>query len=122
MGVSMTIFSNLKKLGVNSTVLATSIALVACGGGGSDGYYNNDNSSSNGGNNSTGNESTDNSAEVAESLNGIDAVGCGAEYALGSLHILAKQNLTPKEKVLKSLETASFFSAGVSKPFVINGT
>ena len=68
----MTIFSNLKKLGVNSTVLATSIALVACGGGGSDGYYNNDNSSSNGGNNSTGNESTDNSAEVAESLNVLE--------------------------------------------------
>ena len=60
--------------------------------------------------------------QVAESLNGIDAVGCGADYALGSLHILTKQNLTPKEKVLKSLETASFFSAGVSKPFVINGT
>ena len=64
----------------------------------------------------------ENDFQVAESLNGIDAVGCGANYALGSLHILAKQNLTPKEKVLKSLETASFFSAGVSKPFIINGT
>ena len=64
----------------------------------------------------------ENDFQVAESLNGIDAVGCGADYALGSLHILTKQNLTPKEKVLKSLETASFFSAGVSKPFVINGT
>lgn len=60
--------------------------------------------------------------QVSESLNGIDAIGCGADYALGSLHILLKQNLTPKEKVLKSLETASLFSAGVSKPFVINGT
>ena len=64
----------------------------------------------------------ENDFQVAESLNGIDAVGCGANYALGSLYILNKQNLTPKEKVLKSLETASFFSAGVSKPFVINGT
>jgi len=64
----------------------------------------------------------ENDFQVAESLNGIDAVGCGADYALGSLHVLTKQNLTPKEKVLKSLETASFFSAGVSKPFVINGT
>lgn len=64
----------------------------------------------------------ENDFQVAESLNGIDAVGCGANYALGSLYILTKQNLTPKEKVLKSLETASFFSAGVSKPFVINGT
>ena len=64
----------------------------------------------------------ENDFQVAESLNGIDAVGCGADYALGSLHILSRQNLTPKEKVLKSLKTASFFSAGVSKPFVINGT
>lgn len=64
----------------------------------------------------------ENDFQVAESLNGIDAVGCGAYYALGSLHILSRQNLTPKEKVLKSLETAAFFSAGVSKPFVINGT
>ena len=64
----------------------------------------------------------ENDFQVAESLNGIDAVGCGANYALGSLYILTKQNLTPKEKVLKSLETASLFSAGVSKPFVINGT
>lgn len=64
----------------------------------------------------------ENDFQVAESLNGIDAIGCGAAYALGSLHILLKQNLSPKEKVLKSLETASFFSAGVSKPFVIIGT
>ena len=40
MGTNMTYFINLKKLGVKSTVLASSIALVACGGGGSDGYYN----------------------------------------------------------------------------------
>lgn len=64
----------------------------------------------------------ENDFQVAENLNGIDAVGCGAYYALGSLHILSKQNLTPKEKVLKSLETASFFSGGVRKPFIINGT
>src|SRR5690606_34990471 len=46
---------NLKKLGVNTTVLATSISLVACGGGGSDGYYNNGSSSGNpGGGNTSG--------------------------------------------------------------------
>lgn len=64
----------------------------------------------------------ENDFQVAENLNGIDAVGCGSDFALGSLHILSKQNLTPKEKVLKSLEVASFFSAGVSSPFVINST
>ncbi|WP_313661294.1 hypothetical protein, partial [Acinetobacter variabilis] len=67
----MSLFINLKKLGVNTTVLATSISLVACGGGGSDGYYNNDNNSqpNTGGNNGGGNESTDNTAQVPESLN-----------------------------------------------------
>ncbi|WP_436899551.1 hypothetical protein [Acinetobacter gyllenbergii] len=34
----MTYFKGLKKIGVNTTVLATSVALVACGGGGG-GYY-----------------------------------------------------------------------------------
>ncbi len=51
--------------------MASSIALVACGGGGSDGYYNTDNNSqpNTGGNNGGGNESTDNTAQVPESLN-----------------------------------------------------
>ena len=61
---------NLKKLGVNTTVLATSISLVACGGGGSDGYYDQGNKSPNtDGSNGEGNESTDNTAQVPESLN-----------------------------------------------------
>jgi len=71
----MTLLSNLKKLGANSTVLATSIALVACGGGGSEGYFNQEGGkgSANGGNsNTTPNESTDNSAQVAESINILD--------------------------------------------------
>src|SRR5690606_1822311 len=61
---------NLKKLGVNTTVLATSISLVTCGGGGSDGYYDQGNKSPNtDGSNGEGNESTDNTAQVPESLN-----------------------------------------------------
>lgn len=70
----MSLFINLKKLGASTTVLATSISLVACGGGGSDGYYNQDSGTTpnNGGNNSSGNESTDNSAQVAESINILD--------------------------------------------------
>ena len=43
----MTYLTNLKKLGVKSTVLVSSVALVACGGGGSDGYYGDNNSNSN---------------------------------------------------------------------------
>ncbi len=71
MGTYMTYLINLKKLGAKSTVLASSIALVACGGGGSDGYYNQGGSNPPSDGNSTGNEneSTDNSTQVPESLN-----------------------------------------------------
>ena len=56
----MTYFKGLKKIGVNTTVLATSVALVACGGGGG-GYYGNTNS-----NTDTSNPSTPSTAkEVA---------------------------------------------------------
>ena len=61
---------NLKKLGVNTTVLATSISLVACGGGGSDGYYNNGSSSGNteGGNTNDNNQSETDTSNVATHL------------------------------------------------------
>lgn len=69
MGTNMTYFINLKKLGVKSTVLASSIALVACGGGGSDGYYNKDNSSTTNPPNSGGdNTSTTDTSQVATHL------------------------------------------------------
>ena len=61
----MTYLANLKKLGVKSTILASSLTLVACGGGGSDGYYDN---SSNTNNNGGGNNSSTDSSTVAESI------------------------------------------------------
>lgn len=64
----------------------------------------------------------DNDFQVAESSNGIDAIGCGSDFALGSLYSLSKQDITAKQKVIKSLEAAAFFSAGVCKPFVITCT
>ncbi|MFH7409956.1 hypothetical protein [Acinetobacter variabilis] len=66
----MSLFINLKKLGVNTTVLATSISLVACGGGGSDGYYNNGSSSGNteGGNTSDNNQSETDTSNIATHL------------------------------------------------------
>ena len=63
----MKYLSNLKKLGVKSTVLASSVALVACGGGGSDGYYD-DNTNNNTNNGSGGNGSTTDTKTVVESL------------------------------------------------------
>ena len=70
MGRIMSLFINLKKLGVNTTVLATSISLVACGGGGSDGYYNNGSSSGNteGGNTNDNNQSETETSNVATHL------------------------------------------------------
>ena len=64
----MAYLKNLKKIGVNTTVLATSLALVACGGG--DGYYGNSNNSSNNnnGNNTGGNQSETDTTKVAQSL------------------------------------------------------
>ncbi|RKG36446.1 hypothetical protein [Acinetobacter rongchengensis] len=55
-----------KKLGAQVTVLASSIALVACGGGGG-GYYDDQNSNNN--NNTGGNGSTTDTKTVVESLN-----------------------------------------------------
>lgn len=57
--------------------------------------------------------------QVGESLNGMDAVGCGCEFALGALHILSDMYLLPEEKVLRALKTAELFSTGVSYPFNI---
>ncbi len=69
----MTYLINLKKLGVNSTLLATSVALVACGGGGGGGYYGNSgsNNTNEGGSNS-GNNSSNDSSKVAESIKVLD--------------------------------------------------
>jgi ATP-dependent protease HslVU (ClpYQ) peptidase subunit len=57
--------------------------------------------------------------QVSENLNGIDAVGCGADFALGALFSLSEQNMTTKDKVLKALEAAEFLALGVGRPFVI---
>ena len=68
----MTYLINLKKLGVNSTLLATSVALVACGGGGG-GYYGTSGSNSSSGSGSdSGNNSSSDSSKVAESIKVLD--------------------------------------------------
>ncbi len=65
----MTYLANLRKLGVKSTVLGSSLALVACGGGGSDGYYGgSSNSSNNNSSNNNSNNSSTDSSTVAESI------------------------------------------------------
>lgn len=60
--------------------------------------------------------------QVGETLDGMDAVGCGADFAIGSLHTLSKSRTDAAVKVRKSLKTAAYFSAGVCEPFVIEST
>jgi hypothetical protein len=46
-----------------------------------------------------------------------EACGCGADYAKGAMHILLPTKMTPKDKIVKALETASAFSNGVFPPY-----
>lgn len=57
--------------------------------------------------------------QVGKSFDNYDACGCGEYYALGALNILDLPKLSTQSKVLRALETAEKFSAGVRSPFVI---
>ncbi|MFA6400901.1 MAG: hypothetical protein WCX31_04640 [Salinivirgaceae bacterium] len=60
--------------------------------------------------------------QVAENLNGIDAVGCGADFALGALFTILDHSIPTKDKILKALEAAEFLSEGIRRPFVLINT
>jgi ATP-dependent protease HslVU (ClpYQ) peptidase subunit len=60
--------------------------------------------------------------QVGENLDGMDACGCGMEFALGALHTLTKQKISTEKKVLKALECSEYFSSGVSSPFILIST
>ena len=64
----------------------------------------------------------ENDFQIGENLNGISSIGCGSSFALGCLYTLDGEKIDTKKKILKSLETASFFSGGVSEPFVTETT
>ncbi len=52
---------------------------------------------------------------------GCVSVGAGAEYALGALHSMPK-NMSLKNKVLKALDAASYFSPYVCGPYTLLGS
>jgi ATP-dependent protease HslVU (ClpYQ) peptidase subunit len=56
----------------------------------------------------------DSDFQVGRSVAGFDAVGCGADYALGAM---AAMRGRPTVRVLRALEIAAQFSAGVRGPF-----
>lgn len=53
--------------------------------------------------------------QVAESSYLFNALGCGADYALGAMH--AARTRSPVNRLLVGLRAAAAFSAGVSAPF-----
>ena len=55
--------------------------------------------------------------QVNGNQDGLDAIGCGARFALGAMKAL--EYLPPRERILKSLEIAAYFSGGVMPPFTI---
>jgi ATP-dependent protease HslVU (ClpYQ) peptidase subunit len=60
--------------------------------------------------------------QVSENLNGIDACGCGQEFALGSVFSLKDYTIKCDEILLKSLEVSEFYCNGVKAPFIILNT
>lgn len=63
-----------------------------------------------------------NDFQVGENLNGIDACGSGANFAIGSLFTVSKTDYNPNDKILKALECSEYFSLGVKRPFVLIST
>jgi ATP-dependent protease HslVU (ClpYQ) peptidase subunit len=57
----------------------------------------------------------DSDYQVAVALCGFEAIGCGEEFALGSL---SSRTGNPRRRVLKALEVAAIHSTGVCEPFV----
>ena len=65
--------------------------------------------------------SIDTDFQVGIPTDKFDSVGCGCAYALGSMYTseYLGNNITPKERIELALQTATYFNAGVRKPFII---
>lgn len=55
--------------------------------------------------------------QVGESEEGYDAIGSGADFALGAMAALPRAK--PRERITKALEIAAHFNMGVCGPFSI---
>jgi hypothetical protein len=61
----------------------------------------------------------ENDYQVGEALDGYDAVGCGADLALGALYASGLAQRNSAERVFWALEAAERGSAGVRGPFTL---
>lgn len=57
--------------------------------------------------------------QVAESLNDYTSIGCGEEFAIGSLATTQGQPMSSEERVKIALKISSENSGGVAPPFII---
>jgi len=55
--------------------------------------------------------------QVAETIRGYDAIGCGSEYALGSIFLTNETN--PVDIIVNALRCAEHFSGAVKEPFKV---
>lgn len=55
--------------------------------------------------------------QVNEMADGLDALGCGREYALGAMMAFESEGIPPPERIFRSLAIAACFSGGVIGPF-----
>jgi len=53
--------------------------------------------------------------QINSSTEGLDAFGCGDDYALGAMKAL--EDLPPRKRIKKALEIAAHFSGAVCAPF-----
>jgi hypothetical protein len=64
------------------------------------------------------------SFQVLQSVDRYEAIGCGAPYALGALRSMFPKGIRDpgislEDSITSALQTAAYFSAGVSEPFSI---
>lgn len=59
----------------------------------------------------------DEDLQVIETLNGVNSIGGGADFALGSLYTSIGQ--PANVRVMKALEASALYSKTVAKPFVV---
>ena len=57
--------------------------------------------------------------QVHESIEPYAAIGCGTEYAMGSLNTTLDMRMKSEKRLLKALEAAERHSGGVLSPFII---
>lgn len=55
--------------------------------------------------------------QVAQAADPFDSVGCGDVYALGALAAIEDAKMSARKKLIRALEVAERYSAGVRRPF-----